>query len=253
MRTGGGERRGSGRAGQVSVEYTLILATMLLILVLLIAIFNGIWTQNALKAQNLQARFSLGLLKAAADDAWRQGPGARVGADVFIPPSTLLENSSVANRTLRLYLAGSGDATAKTEAPISGHWPNRTGTARMEAYHNGTLILIRPAGRLHVNTTGLFISKSPSGSKTAQVAIRNRTDQNYTLGHSMSCPSSITCSHNGSAATLQPGAAYVVEVEVSGGGAGTLVSGYYAVNGTADPAHGLPNETYVVPIQVDVS
>ncbi|MFH0926956.1 MAG: hypothetical protein V1822_00050 [Candidatus Micrarchaeota archaeon] len=179
--------------GQISIEFMAVLASMLLILILLIAIFSGIYSQQSLYTQQLQASLALSNLATAAKMAWIQGDGAYSYQAIDIPPSVQLESSSIGNYSMNLYVAKVGDSFEFTDFNVSGWWPNTTGTAIMAVRNNGSLILIRPAAMISVSPSGFYITDPGNYYLT----ITNSANESFDITQAFfdSCPSN-KCTYN---------------------------------------------------------
>ena len=152
--------------GQISIEYTAVLASMLIILVLLIVIFNGIYSQQSLHTQYVRSQHVVSSLATHAKSVWMQGPGAYSYVSVVIPESVQLNSSSIKEKSLNLYVAKFGDAFEFADFDILGNWPNQTGSSIMSVRNNGSHVLIRPAALVSVSKTGFYFNSSGSDTLT---------------------------------------------------------------------------------------
>ncbi|MDE1798336.1 MAG: hypothetical protein KGH63_02940 [Candidatus Micrarchaeota archaeon] len=241
------------RAGQVSMEFVIIMAAMLLVLTLLIVIFNGIYSQQALRSQYLQAHQGLADLQASASEVWAEGNGSSQLVLITLPASTNLTGSNFTARSMFIYVSGFGHVSTATSFPINGTWPTQVGQTLMSVYNNGTTVLIRPAGRLEANLTGFYFSIFSGNSQQYSLSLRNRANVSYTVTHTLTCPSGVTCTYNATSPnTMAPEAQQVANLNVTSTTAG-LSTGYLTLDIVPAGGSGLPTEQYVLPITVRVT
>ncbi|MFH1306287.1 MAG: hypothetical protein ABIH83_01360 [Candidatus Micrarchaeota archaeon] len=230
--------------GQVSMEYTVVMAAMLIILIVLVVIFNGIYAQEALHEQYAQSNHVVSILSAGARDVWAQGPGAHQEYMLDIPVSVILENSSIANHTLSLHVRNFGDAFAVLPFNVSGSWPNQTGTFRASIHHNGTHVLIRPAGMVSISRTGFYFNSS---SQSYGLTIQNRANVSYTITQTLECS---ICSYDEEGTTsLGSGESVTGNLTISGYPPG-IRTGHFNITAIPAPDSDLPNETFTLPITI---
>lgn len=239
------------RTGQISVEYVLVMALMLLVLIMLVALFTGIYSQQAGRAQYLQAQEAVSILSSTARGLWAEGNGSSARVSVLLPPITQLSNSSFSDHTIGLYLNGYGDVTTAVPFFINGTWPAQTGTFHAQLSNNGTHILIRPAGGLSANASGVYLSFSSGGQATTTLWIRNRANASYAILHTLACPPGTGCTYNGSSKTLAPEGWQQADLTITSSTAG-LHAGRLVINGTPDADSGLANEQIILPLSVRV-
>lgn len=238
-------------SGQVSVEYILVSAAMMVVLILLVVVFNGLYAQESLRAQYLEASHNVMVLKSRADDVWRQGEGARDQVVLSIPQAANLSASYVGPNAINLNVIGFGDVSAAVDFPINGSWPVHTGTWLAGLYHNGTHVLIRPAGRLSINVSGVYASLGPSSSKSKKILYKNDANVSYTVNQTLVCPPTITCSYNASGvSSISSGGSLISQLNVTTSTTLGNFSGNLSVNVTPASGSGLPNETFVLPITI---
>ena len=63
--------------GQASIEYSAVLAAMLISLVLVVIILTSVFAQDFLKSGHTEAEHTVNLLATSAKEAYSQGEGAR--------------------------------------------------------------------------------------------------------------------------------------------------------------------------------
>lgn len=224
---------------QASAEYAMVMAAMLVILIILMAIFMGIYSQQSSRAQYAYAQHTLSVLATAAKDVWIQGNGSEQKFLLDIPDSADLARSSIINKTMKLYISQYGDAFEVLPFNVSGAWPSQTGAFYASVFNNGTQVLIRPAGMLQINTTGLYFSSS--GSRA--IKYENKANVSYRIEHVLACS---FCSFTTSSFDLAPGASQTraLSASVSSG----IHSGYLQITAYPLETSDLPKETFILPI-----
>ncbi|MCL6088923.1 MAG: hypothetical protein M1530_02025 [Candidatus Marsarchaeota archaeon] len=239
-------------SGQVSMEYVMLLAALLLILMMLMVVFLGQYAQQGMVAQTALASHALTVLSAQAQAAWVGGQGAERKVLIDLPPSADLNRSSINGTVLQLYLLGVGDVSQSLPFNVSGQWPATTGPAYMSAYNNGSAVLVRPAGRLVVNVSGIYASMIAGGAaNNTTLSITNTANVSYTLAQVLSCPSSASCTYDGTGGILAAGAQQVPVLSIESGIIG-LRTGNLSISATPAAGSGLPDEVIVIPITIRV-
>ena len=247
-----------GRRAQVSLEYTIISAVMLVVLAVLMVTFNGLYSQYALKAQYQQATHAISVVGAGATDVWKQGKYARQQVLIDIPAQADLSRSNISKNVLDLYVENMGDASMQLPFLVSGNWPAQNGRAAMLIYNNGTGVSIMPAGRLELNVTGLYYNNNGGSHSSGNLLtkVTNRANASYSVAYSVACQAAMTCIFYGSnPETIASGATpitHVITASVAGNKYG-LYSGYLNVTATPASGSGLPTETFIVPIQLRIT
>lgn len=238
--------------GQVSAEFSAVLALQLLIIALLMVIFGGIMAQSALRSQYIVARDSVSGVSEIAREVWLDGAGAQKRVQVRIPPIANLQRSYIDNNTVDIYLETFGDISFAVPFGISGSWPSAPGDSFVDVIHNGTSVIVRPALYVSANATTLYyeINKSAGNYSSLALHVSNSMDVPYNITAGPNpCSSSIACIVSPAAMQqIGPGAYYdfIIGVNATGYAAG-LYSGY--VNLTIVPnSTGYPNGTYTIPI-----
>ncbi len=258
---GAGKRGGRmGRRAQVSLEYTIISAVMLVVLAVLMVTFNGLYSQYALKAQYQQATHAISVVGAGATDVWKQGKYARQQVLIDIPAQADLSRSNISKNVLDLYVENMGDASMQLPFLVSGNWPAQNGRAAMLIYNNGTGVSIMPAGRLELNVTGLYYNNNGGSHSSGNMlmAVRNRANVSYSkIEYTITCQVAMICGFFGSNpdTNFASGATpitHVITASVAGNKYG-LYSGYLNVTATPASGSGLPTETFIVPIQLRIT
>ncbi len=238
--------------GQMSLEYVMVLAAMLLILTLLIIIFNGIYSQQALRSQYVQAHDAVGALAASAQDVWAQGNGSSQQILVDLPPTTVLSSSNFSSHIIYLNLLGFGDVSAAVPFPINGTWPTQPGRSLMSVSNNGTAILIRPAGRMESNLSGFYFNFTSGGSQQISLGLRNQANVSYAVTHTLSCPAGATCTYNATSPnTMNPQDIQTANLHVTSSTAG-LSTGYLTLDLVPAVGSGLPTEQLILPVTIRV-
>ncbi|VVB56797.1 Uncharacterised protein [uncultured archaeon] len=239
------------KSGQVSMEYIMILGALLLILGLLMVIFLGQYNQQSLIAQNRMAEHTLTVLADEAQQVRAGGPGAEHKVVVEFPPTVDLSRSSISDKLMQLYMGGIGDVSRGLTFNVSGQWPARTGRSYMSLYNNGTHVLIRPAGLLAVNVTGIYMRMQAGSGNSTNLSIVNQANVSYVLGQTLSCPELASCAYGGSNGTLSAGAQQAPSLSINSNTNGTW-AGWLQINATPAAGSGLPNETITIPLTIRV-
>ena len=245
--------RGRAPCGQVSLEYLMLTAAMLLILLVLVIVFMGQYAQQGIVVQQRTAAHSLSVLAGAAQEVWAAGAGAEQKMTVDIPDAADLATSRIAGRTLSLNISGIGDVSRSLPMNVSGQWPLKTGRFYASVYNNGTHVLIRPAGGLVVNITGIYM-RIPNGgpANSTRLLISNRANVTYTLAQTLSCPSgTVSCAYDGTNGDLASGAAQTAIVTISSITPG-LRAGYLTISAVPAAGSDLPGENITIPISIRV-
>lgn len=241
------------KSGQVSLEYLMLTAAMLLILLVLILVFMGQYAQQGIVVQQRSAAHSLSVLAGAAQEVWVAGVGAEQKVTVDIPESADLASSRISGRVISLNLSGLGDVSRSLPMNVSGAWPLKTGSFYASVYNNGTLVLIRPAGGLVVNVTGIYMrvgAGAPANSTSLRIS--NRANATYTLTQALTCPAqTVLCTYDGANGALAAGAGQTATVAISSANPG-LRAGYLAIQAVPAAGSGLPNENITIPITIRV-
>lgn len=239
--------------GQVSLEYLMLTAAMLLILLVLILVFMGQYAQAGIVVQQRTAAHSLSVLAASAQEVWVAGVGAEAKVTVDIPESADLPSSRIAGRVLSLNLSGLGDVSRSLSMNVSGSWPGKTGKFYASVYNNGTHVLIRPAGGLVVNVTGIYMRVANGGAaNSTSLLIRNRANVTYTLTQVLTCPTQTSsCTYSGTNGDLAPEAGQTATVAISSATSG-LRAGYLTIQAVPATGSGLPGENIIIPITIRV-
>lgn len=241
-----------GVRGQVSAEFSAVLALQLLIIALLMVIFGGIMAQEALRSHYIITRDSVSEVSETARAVWLDGAGAQKRVRVRIPPTANLERSFIANNTVDLYMETFGDVSFAVPFEISGTWPNAPGDSFVDIVNNGSSVIVRPSIYVSINATTLYYELNKSANNYSSIALRvsNSMDvaYNVTAGPNP-CSNAIVCIVSPSTRQqILPGGYYdfTVGANATGYPAG-LYSGY--VNFTIVPnSTGYPNGTYTIPI-----
>ena len=231
----------------------MLTAAMLLILLVLILVFMGQYAQQGIIVQQRTAAHSLSVLAGAAQEVWVAGAWAEAKLTVDIPEATNLTTSRIVGRTISLNLNGLGDVSRTLPMNASGQWPLKTGRFYASVYNNGTHVLIRPAGGLVTNITGIYM-RIPSGgaANSTRLLISNRAAVNYTITQGLSCPSgTVSCTYDGTNGLLVSGATQTAIVTISSSTAG-LRSGYLNIQGVPTAGSGLPGENITIPVTIRV-
>lgn len=239
--------------GQVSLEYLMLTAAMLLILLVLILVFMGQYAQAGIVVQQRSAAHSLSVLAATAQEVWVAGVGAEAKVTVDIPESTDLATSRIRGRVLSLNLSGLGDVSRSLPMNVSGAWPDKTGSFYASVYNNGTHVLIRPAGGLMVNVTGIYMRVANGGAaNSTSLLISNRANVSYTLTQVLTCPTQTSsCAYNGTNGDLAPEAGQTAAVTISSANSG-LRAGYLTILAVPAGGSNLPGENITIPITIRV-
>jgi len=236
--------------GQVSLEYAAVLASMLIILILIVILFNSLYSRSALEEQYIGATHGVQMLSAYAKDVKNSGTGARATVLVQIPQSVDFSNSSISNRTISLYVKNFGHAFAATDFEIAGRWPTKAGKQMMLLYNNLSHVVIVPGGLISISRSGFYFNSTPS---SLLVQIKNEANSSYTFSQALvfsSCPS---CTYNLSGASaLSAGQFAIGSVAVPAMSSGRY-TGYLEINSTSASGTNLENETFVLPITIEVS
>ncbi|MFH1095276.1 MAG: hypothetical protein V1728_03600 [Candidatus Micrarchaeota archaeon] len=271
-----GSRRISRRdaRAQVSLEYTIISAVMLVVLVILMVTFNGLYSQYALKTQYQQAEHAIAVVGASATDVWKQGKYAREQVLIDIPARVDLGRSNISKNVLDLYLDNAGDVSMQLPFLLNGSWPDRTGRTVMVLYNNGTHVITMPggepvpddgsggglpeipAGGLELNTSVFYMS-FPSNSPTQKsgLELRNRAGVSYALAYVLTCPANANpCKFNPTnpPSSIAAGQTQDLEIQLNPKTVG-FSAGYLTITATPPAGSGLPVETYTIPIEVHVT
>ncbi len=243
---------GPKNLGQVSMEYVMLLSALLLILMMLMIVFLGQYAQQGMVAQRALADHALTVLSAQAQAVWVGGPGAERKVLIDLPASVELNRSRINGTVLQLYLLGIGDVSQSLPFNVSGQWPAAAGPAYMSAYNNGSKVLVRPAGRLVVNVSGIYASMSAGGAaNNTSISITNTANVSYTLAQVLSCPSGASCEYSGTSGALAAGAQQVPVLSIESAQAG-LRAGNLSISATPAAGSGLPNEIIIIPITIRV-
>ena len=239
--------------GQVSLEYLMLTAAMLLILLVLILVFMGQYSQQGIVVQQRSAAHTLSVLAESAQEVWVAGVGAEEKVTVDIPESTDLSTSRISGRVLSLNLSGVGDVSRSLPMNVGGSWPGKTGAFYASVYNNGTHVLIRPAGGLVVNVTGIYMAMPSTGpGNSASLLISNRANVTYTLTQVLTCPADTnSCSYDGTDGDIAPEASQTATLTISSGTPG-LRTGYLAIQAVPAPGSNLPNENIVISVTIRV-
>jgi hypothetical protein len=236
----------------VSSEYIIVTAAMLLILTLLIVIFNGVYAQQNLRSQYLQAHHAISVLSASATEVWAEGNGSSQQVLMDLPPSTLLDSSGFTSTLMYLNLSGFGHVSMATAFPINGTWPSQYGRTLMSIYNNGSAVYIRPAGRLQANLTGFYFNFTSGGWSQITLGLRNQANASYVVTHTLTCPGSATCTYAPtSPVTLAAQDTQSANLNITSSTPG-LSTGYLTLDMVPAGGSGLPTEQYVLPITIRV-
>lgn len=233
--------------GQVSIEYTAVLASLLIILVLLIIIFNGAYVQQTIYTQYVGAAHTASLIGTFSKIQWAQGEGASHYQMVDISDSVKLDNSSIGNSSLKLYVSLFGDAFDFEAFNLSGWWPNNTGSVVMAMRNNGTHILIRPAALVSISKKGFYFTASGNDN----VTITNSANESFVISEDLIFPACASCTYTTEGTnTLASGESRVGRVNIASLSSG-IYSGYLQINATPlDSGSQFENITFNLPITV---
>jgi len=235
-----------GLKGQLSVEFTAVLASMLLILVLLVVIFSGVYAQQELHTQYIMASHAVSVLSTQAKSVWIEGKDTYAYSRIDIPPSAQLENSSIGNNSLNLYVSHFGDAFEITSFNTSGWWPNQTGSVIMSVRNNGSHVLIRPAFLFSLSPLGVYTS---SGNSAHIINITNNANESFRLSKALvfvSCPS---CSYDGGGThIIVSGDSYVSNLTFTPA-SNQITSGYIQINASPlSSSSDIENVSIIIPL-----
>ena len=245
----------ANKNGQVSMEYIMLLGALLLILGLLMVIFLGQYSQQSLLSQNRLADHTLSVLADEAQQVWVGGPGAEHKLLVDFPPTADLSRSSITGRVIQLYMSGQGDVSHMLPFYVSGSWPAYTGQAYMSVYNNGSMVFIRPAGRLLVNITGIYMNLVHDNTlNSTTFLISNQANVTYALTQTVTWPPCLdgriyTPSSPGN---LNAGTSQTEHLTVQSAIIG-MCSGYISIVGVPAANSGLPDENITIPVTVRVN
>ena len=237
---------GFGKKGQISSEYSIVLAIMFAMLVLVVIIFGSIYSQQATYAQQVQANSVISTLAYGAKNVWAQGAGAQATYFIDIPEATLLSNSSISGGTIRLYVRGFGDAFTTVGFNLSGWWPQSAGSHVMHVSSNGTHVIIRPDNGIWANKRGFYFDAGIGDT----LIVKNDANESYDLartyahntctGFDVSSPASVT---------LASGVSQSWEITPRSLAANQECTGYVQISATpASLSSNLTSETMIFPI-----
>jgi hypothetical protein len=246
------------KKGQVSAEFSAVLAVQLLILALIMVIFGGIIAQMGIRSQYIVARDSVHLVADTAKTVWLEGAGSWRRITLAIPPNVQLSRSYIGNNTIDLFMLSFGDVTSAVPFNISGSLPHFLGSSVVDVTNNGSSVLVQPALFVDANTSAYYaeINKSAGGTSSLVVRITNSMNETYNVTPAPNpCGACGTCLVSPS--TLQNVASgahadFTISINCSSDSAG-IHPGY--MNFTIvpnDTTSALPNATYYLPITARV-
>ncbi|VVB65731.1 Uncharacterised protein [Candidatus Gugararchaeum adminiculabundum] len=116
------------KLGQVGVEYVLVLAVLLLILVPIIY-YTSVNTR--ITNRSAQARVAVDALANAVDTVYSQGPGAKTKIVIYVPDGVQTDGTGIYGRELRYNLTiaegAYADIYALARGNVTGTLPTVTG------------------------------------------------------------------------------------------------------------------------------
>ncbi len=233
------------------MEYIMLLGALLLILGLLMVIFLGQYGQQSLVVQNRLAEHTLTILEDEARQVWMEGAGAEHKVLVDFPLTTDLNRSNISGHVIQLYMLGQGDVSRSLPFNVSGTWTSSPGRAYMSVYNNGSMVLVRPAGLLAVNVTGVYLAMASGAGNSTTLGITNAANSSTTLSQALYCPTLASCTYGGGNGTLGAGGQQTASLSISSNSIG-LWTGHLDINATPASGSDLPNETFVIPITIKV-
>ncbi|GEM_PF-4465339 len=246
-----------GAKGQISAEFSSVLAIQLLIIALLMVIFAGIMAQIGLRSEYVTARDSASLVSDTAKVVWNEGAGSMKRVRLSIPGNSMLSRSYIENNTIDIYLRSFGDISFAVPFPISGNWPSNPGDTDVEIINTGSQVVVRPAIYIEANLSVVYtaLNKSDVGWSNTSIRLSNsmNTTYNATAGSNPCMGATITCIISPtSVQQITPGGYKDFSVFVNGS---SSANGLYAgfVNFTLVPnVTGYPNGTNIIPITARV-
>jgi hypothetical protein len=166
---------GCYRSGQVSVEFLQILAVSLLVLMLFLAISQNTQSDINQVKESSDAQNTISDIAGAAKEVYAQGLGAKKKVYVTIPDGVEPEKTYVANKSIRLNVAGS-DYTGLETFDMHGTIPTNPGGHWIWVVSEGNKVRIG-YGMISLSRQTLLVSMIPNSTKTKSFDITNIWDE----------------------------------------------------------------------------
>jgi hypothetical protein len=235
-------------SGQVSIEYAAVLAAMLFVLILIVIVMGGIYAQELLRSNQMEAQHAVTMIAASAQECYNQGEGSQIFVRTKIPGVARMNKSFFTNNTFSLYVDGFGDVSQRVGFDIDGYWPNSTGIHTMSIENNGSYVLIRPHGNLLLSHRSLYINTTTLSASSHEFTIYNRGTANYSVFQNLSFSST---SYNRSGTySLNSGESLRGKITVAPLHISKSFSGYLDIVATPQGTTDYYVEHYVIPITV---
>lgn len=174
----------AGRRSQVAVEYLVIMAFVLVILIGIISLNQGLMDSFGGQFQASKARIAVDDLADAADSVYTQGVGAQTRVFVSIPSG--VTSSAVSNRTIQLSLTapsnGRNDIYRNLNFQVNGFLPTQEGNYWLTVRAMSGYVMIGYA-LVDISPPGISLILGPGNSSTIPITLRNIV--NYTVGVSL--------------------------------------------------------------------
>jgi hypothetical protein len=167
----------ANRRSQVAVEYLVIMAFVLLILLGLISLNQGLLDSFGGQFRASKARIAIDDLADAADSVYIQGVGAQTRVFISLPKG--INTTLISNHTLLLSLnapdSGRNDIYRNLNFPVNGFLPREEGNYWITVRAMPGYVLIGYT-LIEVTPSGISLTLGPGNSSFVTLLIRNVID-----------------------------------------------------------------------------
>ena len=176
-----GAASAGGMAGQASVELIVLVGVFLLVIIVFAVLSTNILFNVGTQKNINAARDSVQKLAQAADSVYSQGEGATTSVTVDIPANAALTggksfigrpsgaSGNASSGIINLNVGGS-DEYALTTAPLSGAFPNSSGSYQLQVTSHGSYVTIG-SGIIDVSPGAVFVEGSAGVAATFPINI----------------------------------------------------------------------------------
>jgi hypothetical protein len=233
---------------QVSADFSIVFAAMILIFTLIIIIFFSNYLQLRSYSNYILAKDVLEKFSTKASSVYLQGPGAYEFAFISFPNFGINFSASfISNNTIKLYVNDFGDVYKNLDFNVSGYFFENQTDGYFLIYNNGSNILIQPAPYIYLSKNGFYFNQSNSAQS---LIIQNLSPIPVFINVSLvsSCTS---CTYSAAGlSTLAPGQSQEGSLSTGTVGGG-LYTGYLKINLTNN--YNYANYSLLLPITIKIN
>lgn len=203
------------KKAQVAVEFVIIFAFILVILLALIAVNQDLVTSINSQLRAAKAKVTINDLSEAAQRVYQQGVGAQTKVFVSIPSGVV--NTQVLNQTLLITLAGTTaerDVYGNLNFQVSGFIPSEEGNYWITVKARQGYVVIGFA-LVDIYPGGFATTLTPGNSTISQISLRNVIQEYVEVELTYSGDADIDVSFNPSSLILSPDESADVDVIIS--------------------------------------